>query len=554
VTETTAFTDMFSYTPAGQVAGKLLQVTKTQPLQNLNTHQMYTQTAVGDLNLAYTYNNEGKVTQVTYPLNPNTATAPTFNYSYDPMMRLAGMSDQSNYGPTAVTNVTYNAANQLTSINYYSATETRSYNSMFQLTNITTSGQGLTGINVSYNYASGANNGKIASTSDAISGETVTYQYDSLNRLISASGSGWGQTQAYDGFGNLTGRTGTGTAQSTTISTPANPANNQLSGYTYDANGNLLSTGYGYDAENRMAAANGGAVVYYYDGQNKRIWQAACNEQATGGSCPPFGGWVLATETITMFGADGKQIGNCTPSAGWNNATTQQVAITFGCNARIYFGGKLVATSYSTLQATVQDRLGSVGKYYPYGEERNSPQLPNDQVKFATYTRDSATGNDYADQRYYSSALGRFMTPDPYRALASATNNPAVPQSWNRFTYVLSDPINLRDHMGLCGEPPDEEGSLSADDCDPGEPGSEPPGQGPPGTGASGTQCGPTNPGNVTLTAAQKTLLGNTSFSSLTTAQQIVFLVDTADASQLGLNLSDYQYAGITIAGVNGAT
>ena len=40
----------------------------------------------------------------------------------------------------------------------------------------------------------------------------------------------------------------------------------------------------------------------------------------------------------------------------------------------------------------------------------------NDQVKFATYTRDAATGLDYADQRYYANNLGRFMMADPYRA------------------------------------------------------------------------------------------------------------------------------------------
>src|SRR5579872_1797465 len=64
------------------------------------------------------------------------------------------------------------------------------------------------------NSGPGANNSKINSVYDAISGESVVYQYDSLNRLISAAGCGWTQTQAYDGFGNLTGRTGTGTAQS----------------------------------------------------------------------------------------------------------------------------------------------------------------------------------------------------------------------------------------------------------------------------------------------------------------------------------------------------
>ena len=41
-------------------------------------------------------------------------------------------------------------------------------------------------------------------------------------------------------------------------------------------------------------------------------------------------------------------------------------------------------------------------------------------------------------------------------------------------------------------------------------------------------------------------------FSSLTTAQRVIFLTITADAQQLGFNLSDYQLAGITIAGTPG--
>jgi len=102
------------------------------------------------------------------------------------------------------------------------------------------------------------------------------------------------------------------------------------------------------------------------------------------------------------------------------------------------------STPGQTPVAVVQDRLGSVGKYYPYGEERNAPQLPNDQVKFATYTRDSATGNDYADQRYYSSALGRFMTADA----SSRGFDPRSPATWNRYTYVLADPINHGDPAG----------------------------------------------------------------------------------------------------------
>src|SRR5207253_9773048 len=129
-----------------------------------------------------------------------------------------------------------------------------------------------------------------------------TYAYDSLNRLTSATANAnaWQQTYAYDGFGNLTGRMGYGTAQSTTISTPANLTTNQLSGYTYDPNGNQISTGYAYDAENRIVQANAGAVRYGYDGQNKRIWQASLSNSS--------GDWLLTSDLISVFGIDGKMI------------------------------------------------------------------------------------------------------------------------------------------------------------------------------------------------------------------------------------------------------
>lgn len=56
-----------------------------------------------------------------------------------------------------------------------------------------------------------------------------------------------------------------------------------------------------------------------------------------------------------------------------------------------------------------------------------------------------------ADQRYYSSQYGRFMTPDPYRASGGASD----PQSWNRYAYVKGDPINHIDRRGLVTDDPD---------------------------------------------------------------------------------------------------
>jgi hypothetical protein len=48
------------------------------------------------------------------------------------------------------------------------------------LTQLTSTG--TASINYSYNFPTGTNNGKISSAYNAVSGETITYQYDSLNR------------------------------------------------------------------------------------------------------------------------------------------------------------------------------------------------------------------------------------------------------------------------------------------------------------------------------------------------------------------------------------
>jgi uncharacterized protein RhaS with RHS repeats len=47
--------------------------------------------------------------------------------------------------------------------------------------------------------------------------------------------------------------------------------------------------------------------------------------------------------------------------------------------------------------------------------------------------------------RYYSSASGRFLSPDPYKASAGVED----PGSWNRFAYVQGDPVGFYDPEGL---------------------------------------------------------------------------------------------------------
>jgi RHS repeat-associated protein len=59
--------------------------------------------------------------------------------------------------------------------------------------------------------------------------------------------------------------------------------------------------------------------------------------------------------------------------------------------------------------------------------------------------RDNETGLDYFGARNHSSLQGRFITTDPALTSAEKTN----PQTWNRYTYVLNNPINLVDPLGL---------------------------------------------------------------------------------------------------------
>jgi RHS repeat-associated protein len=431
------FTEMYAYTQSGQISGKRLQSNQTVTGGTVETLNM---------DAHYTYDSEGKMTSVAYPTtyawngSALVGTAgPTYTYSFDAMDRATGLKDQNNN--TAVSGVTYNAANQFLTINYFSANETRTYNSTNQMTRLSIPSS----LDISYNFPGTTNNGQISSQTDNISGETVTYQYDSLKRLISASGSGWSETYGYDSFGNLTSKTPTGTAP--TLSQAVNATTNQVVGQTYDANGNQLSgplASVTYDPENRILTAPG--VEYAYDSSNKRIWKGTIS------------GGAMTAQEIYFYGVNSHKLATYAITA---NAGTTPYLANSATNLAIFFRRKRVGiTTNGTTTAFVQNRLGSQGNYYPYGEARGT--VPQDAVGFATYTQDSATALDYADQRYYANNFARFMTPDPY----GGSRSPRNPTSWNRYSYVLGDPIDGNDPEGLdCTTSSGQTGASSGVDC-----------------------------------------------------------------------------------------
>ena len=412
-----SFVEMYSYHNAGGVTKKRVQIIGT-PFGSSNIN----------MDAAYTYDGEGRVLSIRYPFgkvnsNGTTVDGPLYHYTYDTLGRLQRMSDLANN--PIVNDVTYGPADEMLTMTASTFNETRSYNANLQLTEL------VSGVSVhrKYNYSATQNNGQITSQQDLVSGETISYQYDSLKRLVQASAAGdpsasWAQNFGYDGFGNLTNKTSTNAPQ---LSVAVDWATNRVQSFAgYDANGNMTGyagDGYSYDLQNRMIQASvsgAGTVIYGYDTTNHRTYKAG------------YSSGTYSAEEFYFYGVEGHKYGTwkINPSSG----VLLQATVT-----KQWFGGRLVSP---------EDRLGSKGKYFAFGEECTNvtpANPPNDQEKFATYTRDAATGLDYANQRYYSSVIGRFTRPDPFEGSA----RPEAPQSWDRYTYTENDPTNSIDPSGL---------------------------------------------------------------------------------------------------------
>lgn len=271
-----------------------------------------------------------------------------------------------------------------------------------------------------------------------------SYTYDQLNRISgvtdSQAGAQCGQMSfGYDIWGNLLTKTpivGSCPNWSQTVST-----NNQYVGFSYDAVGNLLNDGthnYFYDAENRLiqvdgvsgncAAGTGSPTACYaYDAEGRRV------EKKT-----------LSGAVDFTYNRSGQILGEMT-SAGLTLA-------------RIYLDGSPVAIYFNNTTYFVhRDHLGSTrlvttmtqsvaecDDYFPFGESITcTPGANIDVHKFTDKERDSESNLDDFEARFYSSQMGRFMSPNP------TGGRPAFPQSWNAYSYVVNSPLSAIDPIGL---------------------------------------------------------------------------------------------------------
>jgi RHS repeat-associated protein len=323
-----------------------------------------------------------------------------------------------------------------------------------------------------YSYA-GSYDGvsNLTAYTDSVMG-TLGFGYDTLNRLVTgtpSSGSYAGKhlCWSYDAFGNRTAQSIQSSACSSGVTATARyngsnqvtwtQVNVAVNGFSYDAAGNVTYDGvnqYLYDGEGRICAmastpAPGLTTMtgYLYDADGTRVAKGTINAWSCDLSTNGF-----QTTNDYILGLAGEQ-------AAEMNVTVSKSATTITwAHTNVWAGGRLLATYDATgphfylddplgtrrVQATAAGIEEQRCQSLPYGDGETCAPTPTEHL-FTGKERDTESGNDYFSARYYSSAMGRFMSPDPIIMNDLRMINP---QRWNKYAYVINNPLILTDPTG----------------------------------------------------------------------------------------------------------
>jgi RHS repeat-associated protein len=300
-----------------------------------------------------------------------------------------------------------------------------------------------------------------------------TFDYDSLDRLLTSRVRIPSQNYdvstpyGYDALGNLTSKAGkeytyTGCQTPSRAAGPHAVCTFDGSGdFSYDDNGNLLA-GNGrnitYNRENRATQIDGPGgreVEFVYGGDGNRVLQSVDS----------------ITRTFYVgLGATGKSLYERTASNGsvehvqfiytgaGSGGTATALRVTKGATPPSlkyhHFDHLGSVTAMSDERGRVQDSAwgpdAQVMSYDAWGDRRSpdwrpGTTTPNLQVGHRDFTGHEAipgVGLVNMNGRIYDPKIGRFLTPDPHIQFIADL------QSYNRYSYVLNNPLRYTDPTG----------------------------------------------------------------------------------------------------------
>jgi RHS repeat-associated protein len=223
---------------------------------------------------------------------------------------------------------------------------------------------------------------------------------------------------------------------------------------------------YLYDGEGRVCAVASAQILggwlitqYIYDAEGNRVAKGAIQLVNGALSCDTTVNGFTPTAAY-VIGPGGEQLTETDGQGNWQHtnvyaggaqwATYDQRGLHFQLSD--WLGTRRVQTDYA---GNIEETCMSS----PFGDglacmnPPNPPASADDATEhhFTGKERDAESGNDYFEARYYSSTMGRFMSPDwsakeepvPYANLGD-------PQTLNLYQYVGNNPLSKADKDGHC--------------------------------------------------------------------------------------------------------
>ncbi|MEM7052740.1 MAG: RHS repeat-associated core domain-containing protein [Acidobacteriota bacterium] len=282
------------------------------------------------------------------------------------------------------------------------------------------------------------------------------FHYDRLSRLTRFQMGDQGDTRyqayGYDTFGNLQSLTHFDGVRTRTRAFAMNRPKNQLSAAVYDGRGNLLrwgTEGYRWDELNSLVQRNFPAETYIYDAEDRRVMSLRMAGTQIAGLHETYSLRDLDGKVLTLY----RTVGGSGGAWDWDRDyvhddqgrmmfvhTDEAAPRNQHFFALDHLGSPLITTD-------AQGAFMEQALYWGFGEDAGS--TTTDVRRFTGHERDpgrpgSLDDLDYMLARYYSPWTGRFLSLDPSRE----SFDPKNPQSWNRYAYVLNNPLKLTDPTG----------------------------------------------------------------------------------------------------------
>jgi RHS repeat-associated protein len=435
----------------------------------------------GSRTFNWTYDAADRIKTISYPAAGSTA-AQTLTYGYDEGWRPTSLHTTLG-DKTLVSGATYTALDQPDVWSFGNgASQDWDYNSTNALLNrIRVLNSGSSAIfNRNYAYDKVANVKTI--TDNLSSSNNQTYTYDHRDRLTSWTLGSTTQTYTYNAIGNLLSKTGVGNytypASGSNSVRPHTPSAVNGGSYAYDENGNLTSGGgrtYTWRANNSLGSVShvsgSESFAYNADGQRVRKTVGSTNtiyleggllEEIVGGSAKfyyPFNGQTVAmydTATSAFSYLHGDHLGSAglATNAAGGLAQSQE----FDAWGKVRSGGiSLTDINYTGQRLDISGLLNYNARMYDPNLGRfisadsvvpgtASGSMDGIALKPLTVAFVEYGFINQVNQENQFPAW--FQMSDQQKQQAGWQFGPLNPQSLNRYSYVLNNPMKYTDPSG----------------------------------------------------------------------------------------------------------